>query len=322
MISNQRNGGAFNNPSGAKRKRKRKGGGGRAPFPMGQHGREILAQTETGDLGVGQTALGLLPRIQESYAQPFDTSGLPKAPWEQAADIKGLQQQYADELYGEYIRQAQPEFDKELAEFQTTMNQTGNPPGSPQYNQQLRELTARQEAAKQNVRAQSVMGGAQYGGQWQDMGTQNFQNAYGFALDQRNMPAGEYASLMGMRSGLGQDYLDASQAKWLQEDQQAQDRWMMQNQPRGGGGGGESPIWAQYGFSSPQEYDEYKRNQAREDQQFMWANDPRYRQPSSASPWASAAGQFGGALLGGYGQSFGKTAGEKGWSTALKGIFA
>lgn len=70
---------------------------------------------------------------------------------------------------------------------------------------------------------------------------------------------------------------------------------MMKNTPHGGGGGGgTSPLYAQYGFSSPLEFDAWKTAKDREDQMWVWQNSPQYQQESGPSYGA----QIGGAVLG------------------------
>ena len=138
----------------------------------------LVKQRQGQDLALGNVAQNLIPGVENSMSQPFQYTG-PK-PWEQAGDIKGLQQQYQDEMYNSYLRQAQPEFDKQLTDFNTDMTQRGIPIGSELYDREKKNLLDQQEASKQNIRSNAIMGAAQYGGQWQDINNQNFTNAYGF----------------------------------------------------------------------------------------------------------------------------------------------
>lgn len=127
-------------------------------------------------------------------------------------------------------------------------------------------------------------------------GMQYRNDMVGAQQQQRYQPLNEYNMIRSSVSGMPIQNLGYSQGMSLQDDAQAHDRWMMQHTPRGGGngGGGTPPMWQQYGFGSPMEFDAYQdsRNQANQ----MWAfqNDPRYRQPSGPSYGA----QLGGGLLG------------------------
>lgn len=295
-----------NSASGGKKQQKKKKA--QASAGMSANANALIGQQETGDLALGNTANNLTGRINDAYANPFDRNALIKAPWEQGDTLQGMQTQYQDEVYNQFARTAEPRFQQEIASFDSNMAQRGIPMGSELYTRMRKELLDTQEGQRQNIRGQALTGAADYASNWNNIGTQNFQNQYGFELDQRNMPLGEYSALMGARSGLGQDYLDFSQGKQLQNDQQAHDKWMMQNQPRGGGGGGggAGPMWAQYGFSSPMEFDAYQEEQRRANSQWDYENDPRYKTPKSASTGAILGGGILGNVASGVGAGLGK----------------
>jgi hypothetical protein len=120
-------------------------------------------------------------------------------------------------------------------------------------------------------------------------------------MQERNMPLSEYSALMGARSQMPMQNLQYSQQRGMQT--QAEKAAMAQQQAQinaqmamasmrgsGGGGGGSQPVWAQYGFSSPQEYDQY---QIQLDQQ---AN-PTPKQPN---PYAGLAGSILGSVAQGW----------------------
>ena len=76
---------------------------------------------------------------------------------------------------------------------------------------------------------------------------------------------------------------------------------MLQHTPRGGGGGGgggNPPTWAQYGFSSPMEYDSYQDQRAQANQLWNLQHNPQNQKPSTPGYGASMAGGILGTGLG------------------------
>lgn len=261
----------------------------------------LLNQTEASDLALGDIGQAMIPGIQSAFESPYDSSQLPPTPWSQAEDIKGFQDKYYNEVYNDYATQAEPQFQKQLNDFDTQMAQRGIPIGSELYDRQKKNLLDTQEEQRQTMRTQALQGAGQYAGQWQDIANQNFQGAYDYSNAERYRPLNEYSMIQGAQSGMGPAMLAHSFDRSNQI-------WAKNNQPSGGGGGGGGSgyLWQQYGFSSPQEYDAYKQNQARENQMWDWQNNPQYRTPKQPNPYAQLGGSILGSIAGGLGQSLGK----------------
>lgn len=263
-----------------------------------------IRQTQSNDAALGQTAANQLGAINDAYSQPFDWSQLPKSPWSQGEDLKGMSQKYQDEVYSNFARNAEPVFQKQLEDFDQSMSSKGIPIGSELYNRAKKELLNTQEGQRQSIRTDALTGSSQYAGQWNDIGTQNYSNAYAMAQAKRNMPLSDYNAIMGARSGMDMQNLGYSQALGAQNNQAKQNVWQAKNTPRGGGGGGGGgAMWQQYGFSSPQEYDAYKTAQIRDQQQWEWSNKPKDKGPSAAYQLGGQAIGTGMSLLGQYAMS-------------------
>lgn len=265
---------------------------------------QVINNINRADVGLSDYNLGQMPGVFDAYSQPFDQSQLPTSPWAQGQTIEDMNTEYYDKALGNYDRSMQDQYKQQDQEFEQSMLNRGIPLGSNLYNKLKAETAKTRDSARQNAMDSAYFNAGQNATTFNNLATNNFQNAYGFQQDMRNMPASEYAKIQGLQSGMPGQNLGFNQAWQLQQDQNKQARWMMKNQPQGGGGGGggggAGALWQQYGFASPMDYDAYKVNQARENQQWEWQNNPQYQRPQQASPWASAAGQIGGIAAGSY----------------------
>lgn len=248
------------------------------------------------DIGLSQFGNQMMPGIIDSYSQPFNWEGLPSAP------VTGDYNAWVDEQMGNYNKafddRMNKVFDRDMESFEQRMANTGNPPGSPRYNMELEQLRQSQNDARTQAYAQNQGQAVQSAQSLFGIGSQARGNALNEGMMQRNMPLNEFNAIYGATSGMAGQNLGYSQALGLQNDEQAFNKWMMQNTPRGGGGGGggggAGPLWQQYGFKSPMEYDAYKTQQARDNAMWDYQNNPQYRQPRGPS----AGSQFGGQVLG------------------------
>jgi hypothetical protein len=243
---------------------------------------KIIGQRETGDIALGNAANAQLGGVASSYAQPIDYSQLPTTPWAQGQDLKGLTQNYQDQVYQDFARNADPQFQKQQEDFEQMAAERGWTPGSKLYDRQKKSLLDTQEGQRQSIRTQALQNSSAYGQTWNDIGTQNYSNAYQDVQNRRNQPLADYNALNAARSGMDMQNLGYSQARAMQAAQ-----------PRGGGGGGGAgAAWQQYGFKSPQEYDAYRTAQSRSNQQWEWDNAPK------GAKGPSYGAQVGGQVLG------------------------
>lgn len=257
---------------------------------------QVINNTNQADIGLSGYNLGQLPGVYGAYSQPFDQSQLPQSPWSQGQTIQDMEGQYYDRALENYDRSFADQYKQEDLDFEEMAMQRGWTPGSNVYEKEKSRIAKDRASARQGAMDSAYFNAGQNATTWNNLGTQNFQNAYGYQMDQRNRPLSEYMGIQGAISGMPGQNLAGSQAYQLQAQDHQNQRWLMQNAPRGGGsgGGGSQPMWAQYGFTSPQEFDAYRQAQERDNLAWNWANNPQYRQPSGPS----YSSQLGGGILG------------------------
>lgn len=258
---------------------------------------QVVNNINQSDIGMTGFNNQQMPGVFNAYAQPWDQSGMPQSPWAQDQSIKDMETQYYDRAVGNYDRSMADQYQQEDAQFEQEMHNRGIPLGSDLYNKMKKQTADQRAGAKQNAMDSAYFNAGQNASNWNNIATSNFQNAYGFEMDNRNRPASEYANIQGLISGMPGQNLGYSQGLGLQQNDQAFQKYIFDHTPKGGsggggGGGGGGAMWQQYGFSSPMEYDAYKQQQARDAQSWEWANNPQYKQQKGPSPWSSALGQI------------------------------
>lgn len=266
----------------------------------------IINQTQGQDFSLGGYAQGQLGNIEQAYNQPFDWNGLPTQPVQ--GDFNNWRQEQIDANYDLYAQDMDPEFQRELLDFEETAMQRGWTPGSNVYEREKSRIESRQARDRQAAKTGAINLSGQTAGQFYDIGTAARGNALSEGMMQRNMPLNEFNALRDAQSGMGIQNLGYAQARGLADQAYQHQLGVIRNTPRGGGGGGGgSPaLWQQYGFSSPMEYDAYKTQQARDNALWDYSNNPQYRQPSSPSYGSQIGGQILGTGLGLLGMYAGK----------------
>lgn len=264
---------------------------------------QTINQRQQADISIGNAANAMLGNINDAYSQPFDWNSLPQSP------VQGDYDQWVNDQMSQYNAaydaRNNPVFQQQNQDFEQQMYNRGIPIGSKQYNAEKSRLEQSQADQRQQAYAANQSNAVASAGQLFNVGTLAHSNALSDAMTQRNLPLTEFNALYAARAPYDMQNLGYAQQKQLQQDQFAQQKWMLQHTPHGGGGGGggSSYAWQQYGFASPQEYDAYQdaRNQA--NQMFQYQNDPRYRTPSSPSMGSQILGGalgVGAGILGGY----------------------
>lgn len=246
----------------------------------------VINQKNTADQQLGQVAQAQMPSIQQNFSQPLDTNQLPQTPWSQGQSIQDMSTDYYNKALGSYNRSMQDQYKQQDTDFEQQMANRAIPLGSDLYNNLKAQTQKSRDAAEQNAMDSAYSGAAQNATTWNNLGNQNFQNAYTYAQSQRNQPLADYANITAAQSGMPAQNLGYSQQQGLAQ----QAGQIAKSMPHGGGGS--QPIWQQYGFSSPAEYDAYQTNQQRDQQQWMWNNAPQGAQPPSYTS------QLGGGILG------------------------
>lgn len=232
---------------------------------MSKQQARILYQGQKGDIGTGAAANSQIGQINSNFSQPYDYSELPQSPVQ--GDFNQWRQGQIDSLTQDYERVNAPIFQKEREEFEQRMSITGNPPGSPAYNAGLKQLTDRQDAARQSAQTAAMANAGQNAQQFYNIGMQDKDNAYKYGMAERYQPLQDYNALRASQSPYAMNQLQYNQALGLAQD------------ARTGGFGNIMDYWAA-------QDDRQRRND-------MWQfkNNPQYKQPS---PWA----QVGGTALG------------------------
>jgi hypothetical protein len=128
-----------------------------------------------------QMAQGLLPG---AYNQPFSATGVQQA-------FSPIRNEVMEGLYKDFEAQYEPQFQQEQQQLEEWSRTTGNPPGSPGYNQRAQLMADNQNRARQSARAQAMQ-----------MGTQAVESGFGLGLQARNQPIQEVGALMSLGQGV------------------------------------------------------------------------------------------------------------------------
>jgi hypothetical protein len=203
----------------------------------------------------------------------FNPQGLPSL----NQDFTQQRQQATDSVMNEFNRLNKDRFAYEDTQFEQQMAEQGIDPTSEKY-QTLKKQNdlsrgSQVQQAQNNAFQMGQSEQAQGFGQSLSANNQMFNQQYNqyqmplqqlgamnpFYQQQGNMMQYQQGlDFQGQQSQLGRQH-DFDLAK--QNQQYALQQIKATPRGGGGGGGGQPPIWAQYGFSSPLEYDQYKFNQ-------------------------------------------------------------
>lgn len=254
----------------------------------------VINQTFQRDYQAGNQLEQMQPAAFAPFNQPFDWQAAPKAPV--IEDVTSFAKQASDNYAKAFEERMAPEFKRQREDFEQDMYNRGIPVGSPRYNEQKMELERRQQDARTQAfasgqsqalaNAQSLFG----------LGTEARRNFQQEQLTARNMPFEEYLRVSGSVSPFAAQGYGAAQNMQAQQAQQAHQRWMMKNTPRGGGGGGGGAD-PYLGFGSAQGLWEAQdaRKLALLERELALNQQYAPKQPSSPG----YAAQLGGSLLGG-----------------------
>lgn len=296
--------GLLSKPDKGGHKKGKDGGGSNYLSFLPQAQRRTINQRNKSDFALGKSANALLPQIDQAYSQPFDWNSLPSSPV--SGDYSKWRDDQLQSGLSEYDKLNTPRLTGMRDDFEQQMANRGIPMGSDLYNKQKNEmeqqLSSERNQAFENIKATA----AQSAEGWFNIGTTAHGNALNEGMMKRNQPLNEYSALYGAQSQMPMANLGYAQQHQSQQEQEANQRWLLQHTPHGGGGGGAGETWQQYGFSSPQEYDAYQRQQNQQDLAWNWANNPQYKQSGQVNPYVQAGGSLLGAFAGGFGQSLGK----------------
>ena len=247
--------------------------------------------------------------VKDAYSQPFDLSQAGAVPTNDEAYRSSIEQANIDRFNRQYDKQ----FSREKSDFEMMAGQRGWTPGSEVYNNEKTRLEGSQNTARENAIDQARISGGAEQQRLFDMQSQTYGTNRDNYVATRDRPQQEYAATQGL---IAQNPLWNQWSQNSQQNFQGQQAQLDRNQTMkianmnrggggGGGGGGAGPLYAQYGFATPQEYDKYKLDQgiAAKDAELQLAQ--KY-QPKQVSPYA----QLGGGIIGSFANGFASNLGK------------
>lgn len=141
---------------------------------------QLFDYQQKSQLGTGALLDSLTQRANSSLGKDLDTSGLPAAYGQDAADA----------YYNKATRYLQPGWDTEKSQLEARLGEQGFVPGTPAYNNAMESLRRTQDLAKGQAADQAVIGGT-------DTGIRSRQAALAEMLTQRALPLQELLQMRG-----------------------------------------------------------------------------------------------------------------------------
>ena len=163
---------------------------------------QILAGRQGLDIGLQQTAQGLLPSIQQQLQQPFSYEGIPGLPT--TGDLSADRQRMEQKLYDTFLDRMQPQFDREQERLEQQLANQGVPRGSEKYTKALDDMRQRQNDALMQASARATELGGQELRRSFDIGLEGRKQGIAEYTDQRYAPLTELGSLRGQTYGVQQ----------------------------------------------------------------------------------------------------------------------
>lgn len=147
---------------------------------------------------------GVLDQMRASLGQPLSYEGLTELPGQQ--DLLAYQKSQADALYGDWQRQNEHVFQKQLADFEQSMADRGISPGSEQYSRLYNDLQKAQNDARLSAQNQARLTGADLGNLAFTQAGQARTQGIGERTSLRDRPFVDTQGLLGLNRGyqLGQ----------------------------------------------------------------------------------------------------------------------
>lgn len=164
----------------------------------------------------GSSSGGLIGQVADAYANPLDTSGLPKVYG--ADDLLGARQQVQDALYQRQAQYLDPQYSQLQGSLDSKLANQGITQGSEAYNNAYNLLGDQREKAYADARDSSIAGGTSELSTLANLSTQQRQQALAEALTQRNEPASELANLRAQTAPTIPSFTNASNASTSNSD--------------------------------------------------------------------------------------------------------
>lgn len=273
--------------------------------------RQLGQQAQQLEGGYNDMLGGVQDYAQNTYANPFQFTG-PAMPGADDPNMQAYSQKVVDQTYQNYLRQAEPEFQRQQQSLEQEMANKGIPISSEIYQRELDNLRKQQEGAKQNIRTDSLQLGQNVAESQFGMGERAHNTSYGEQLGEYGLPMQTMQGLMG----LGNQAADRRLGIQQQNIQQRQFGQGLGEQKR-------QADMAQGRYVDPRILADQQLANQRALLAFQYGNDPRFRTPSMGSQIGAGLLGVGGSFLGGLGEAYGQRMGEQGKSIweGLGGLF-
>ena len=118
------------------------------------------------------------------YKQPFSATGVQQA-------FSPIRDQVMQGLNQDFDARNKPVFDRQAQDLEQWSASTGNPPGSPNYNERMRLMQQTQNDARTAANAQAI-----------GMGNQAVEQGFRLGQQERDRPLNEVSGLMGLGQGV------------------------------------------------------------------------------------------------------------------------
>jgi hypothetical protein len=163
---------------------------------------QIFNNQTQGQIGLGNTALGMLGQVQNSYQNPLNTSGLPQLQSSVGGNYQDQIKQAQDAAYHGQTQYLDPQYQQGEAQLKTQLANEGLQPGSEAYDNAYKNFQLAKQSAYQGAQNAAVGAGNQEQNTLYGQGLQGAQlnnQALGQGLSQlfalRNQPLNEFNAL-------------------------------------------------------------------------------------------------------------------------------
>lgn len=141
-------------------------------------------------------------QVSDAYRDPYSLAGMPAIPGQN--DLMGERRRVEDQVYNNFSRRMQPEFDRQKQQTAQQLADMGIPMGSARYTQAMSDLARQQSDASLNAQTQATqLGGTEMSNNF-NMGLTGRQQAISEYDTTRNAPLNEMNALQGSVRGVMQ----------------------------------------------------------------------------------------------------------------------
>jgi hypothetical protein len=154
---------------------------------------QLLDQSNQGSIALGNTKLGMLDQVSNSYANPIDTSGAPGIassagrPMFNPQDYSAAQKQAQDAAYYKNTSYLDPQFEQGQKAMDNSLINQGITQGTEAYNNAQGNFGRTKQAAYDDARRSAISEGNQEQNTLYNQGAQTNQQQYSQGLSDANL---------------------------------------------------------------------------------------------------------------------------------------